>query len=411
MRAIVVGAGLSGMTAAWELVKAGHETIVLEARGRVGGRTWSHRLENGETTERGGEYIFPDEHPIRRLAAELELPIMSHGVRYARRTVNGQIITARKRKSTLACVRSTLTEMLVDGATGVSLETAFAESLGADYRLHPVYRQVTTSAAADPDLVSAEAVLLSEASGASHIEDGGRLVGGNQALALELARRLGRRVRLEHPVTEVDQSASGVEVRLADGTALGADAAIISVPFPLLRELTLGFDLPERQQRALAHRFMGVAAKLAVPLEFVDSDTALQNSEHTWWSWRSLSVDGTTRISALSSFAGGPDTLQALRVEDGPHGWVSALQAMRPDLRIAGEPVLTTWADDPWARGSYTAPGLDWQPEDADAFVALAGRVAIAGEHTGMHQSLSGAVASGYRAAAALSRREVVTDG
>ncbi|KJL26585.1 4-methylaminobutanoate oxidase (methylamine-forming) [Microbacterium azadirachtae] len=406
MRVIVVGAGLSGMTAAWELMKAGHEPIVLEAQDRVGGRTWSHRLENGETMERGGEYIFPDEHPIRRLAAELELPIMSHGVRYARRTVNGRIITAPDRTSTLARVRNTLKEMLVDGVAGVSLESAFAESLGGDYRLHPVYRQVTTSAAADPAMVSAEAVLLYEGAGETHIEDGGRLVGGNQSLAVEIARRLGRRLRLGSPVTEVDQSPTGVEVRLADGASLDADAAVISIPLPLLGEISLGFDLPERQQRALAHRFMGVAAKLAVPLEYVDCDTALQNSEHTWWSWRSLSTDGTTRIRALSSFAGGPDALQALRVEDGPHRWVSALQAMRPELRFAGEPVLTTWVDNRWARGSYTVPGLDWQPEDADAFEAPAGRVAIAGEHTGMHQSLSGAVASGYRAAAALSRRE-----
>ncbi|UUT36599.1 FAD-dependent oxidoreductase [Microbacterium elymi] len=45
---------------------------------------------------------------------------------------------------------------------------------------------------------------------------------------------------------------------------------------------------------------------------------------------------------------------------------------------------------------------MDWQPDDADAFDRPTARVAIAGEHTGLAQSLSGAVASGYRAAAAL---------
>ncbi len=65
MKVIVVGAGLSGMTAAWELHKKGHDVTVLEARDRVGGRTWSQKLDNGVITERGGEYIFPTEFAIR----------------------------------------------------------------------------------------------------------------------------------------------------------------------------------------------------------------------------------------------------------------------------------------------------------------------------------------------------------
>jgi len=403
MDIVVIGAGLAGLTAAWELGKAGHRCTVLEARDRVGGRTWSERLGNGEVTERGGEYIFPTEFAIRRLAAEIGVPIMSHNVRYGRRTVNGRVISFEELAETGDRVRSTLAQMLADGETGVSLERAFAEALGADYRLDPVYRRTTTSAAADPALVSAEAVLLHESSTVDgYIEDGGRLVGGNQALSIELARRLGERVRLEHPVSGLDQSADGVQVLLSDGTRIDADAAVLAVPLPLLRDLELGFALPEAQRLALDHRFMGVAAKLGVPLRGVDDDTALQNPDHTWWSWRSLSIDGEHRIDALSSFAGGPFALDALGVADGPGGWVRALQQMRPELEIDGEVLLTDWAADPWARGSYSAAGLDWSAEDATAFDRPAGRVAIAGEHTGLAQSLSGAVASGYRAATAL---------
>ena len=405
MDIVVVGAGLAGLTAAWELSKAGHRCTVLEARDRVGGRTWSERLGNGEVTERGGEYIFPTEFAIRRLSAEVGVPIMSHNVRYGRRTVNGRVISFEELGETSERVRSTLARMLDDGEREVSLERAFAEALGADYRLDPVYCRTTTSAAADPALVSAEAVLLHESSTVGgYIEDGGRFVGGNQSLSLELARRLGDRVRLEHPISALDQSATGVQVTLHDGARIDADAAVLAVPLPILRELRLGFELPEDQQRALDHRFMGVAAKLGVPLSRVDDDIALQNAEHTWWSWRSLSVDGEHRIDALSSFAGGPFALEALRVEAGPDDWVRALHEMRPRLEIDGDVLLTTWADDPWARGSYSAPGLHWSAADAHVFERTAGRVAIAGEHTGLAQSLSGAVASGYRAAAAIER-------
>lgn len=402
MKIVVVGAGLSGLTAAWELSKRGHELVVLEARDRVGGRAWSHVLENGATVERGGEYIFPGDHPIRHLAAELRLPITSHGVRYARRTVTGRAISESELQRTTALVRETLRAMIADGLTAVSLEAAFAEALGPSYGHDPVYRRMTTSAAADPERVSAAAVLLHDAVDDRHIEDGGRLVGGNQRLATEIAGRLGARVRLEQPVAGVDQSADGMQVHLVDGTHLDADAAVISVPYPILGNMALGFDLPATEQRALDHLFMGVAAKLAVPLTTVDGDVARQNADHTWWSWRSLSTDGTTRIPALSNFAGGPRALDALEVDRGPAGWVTALRELRPELEVDGDALLTTWADDPWARGAYTAPGLDWEPEDAEAFEHAIGRVAIAGEHTGMQQTLSGAVASGYRAAAAL---------
>lgn len=403
MDIVVVGAGLAGLTAAWELGKAGHRCTVLEARDRVGGRTWSERLGNGEVTERGGEYVFPTEFAIRRLAAEVGVPLMSHNVRYGRRTVNGRVISFAELAETSDRVRTALARMLADGETRVSLERAFAEALGADYRLDPVYRRTTTSAAADPALVSAEAVLLHESSTeGGYIEDGGRFVGGNQALAIELARRLGERVRLEHPVAGLEQSATGVQVLLGDGSRIDADAAVVAVPLPILRDLELGFALPEAQQTALDHRFMGVAAKLGVPLSRVDDDVALQNPDHTWWSWRSLSIDGEHRIDALSSFAGGPFALDSLGVAEGPEGWVRALRRMRPELEIDGEVLLTTWADDPWTRGAYTAAGLDWTAADATAFDRPAGRVAIAGEHTGLAQSLSGAVASGYRAAAAL---------
>lgn len=403
MEIVVIGAGLAGLTAAWELNKSGHRCTVLEARDRVGGRTWSERLGNGEMTERGGEYVFPTEFPIRKLAAEVGVPIMSHNVRYGRRTVNGRVITFAELGSTTERVRSTLASMINDGETQVSLERAFAESLGADYHLDPVYRRTTTSVAADPARVSAEAVLLHEsATAGGYIEDGGRFVGGNQALSIELARRLSGQIRLEHPIVSIDQSATAVQVRLHDGTTIDADAAVLSVPLPILRDINLGFTLPEAQQRALDHRFMGVAAKLGVPLRRVDSDTALQNAQHTWWSWRSLSIDGENRVNALSSFAGGPFAHEALGIADGSAGWTHALREMRPQLEVDGDVLLTDWSVDPWTQGSYSTPSVDWSTTDAGAFEYAAGRVAIAGEHTGLAQSLSGAVASGYRAAAAL---------
>ena len=63
---IVVGAGLAGLTAARQIVKAGRSVIVLEARDRVGGRVLNHLLANGAYTELGGMFTGPTQDQIGR---------------------------------------------------------------------------------------------------------------------------------------------------------------------------------------------------------------------------------------------------------------------------------------------------------------------------------------------------------
>ena len=71
--AIVVGAGLAGLTAATELVGAGHSVAVLEARDRVGGRTLNHPLGDGKVVEVGGEWVGPGQDRVMARAKGLGL--------------------------------------------------------------------------------------------------------------------------------------------------------------------------------------------------------------------------------------------------------------------------------------------------------------------------------------------------
>ena len=90
MMVIVVGAGLAGLSAADELRSAGHDTVVLEARDRVGGRVWSHELPNGAVVEMGAEFILPGSSVTRELVDRLGLGLWDKGMRYGRREVRGR---------------------------------------------------------------------------------------------------------------------------------------------------------------------------------------------------------------------------------------------------------------------------------------------------------------------------------
>jgi monoamine oxidase len=53
----IVGAGISGLAAAYRLHKAGSSVIVLEASDRIGGRVWTERLSNGTPFEIGAQWV------------------------------------------------------------------------------------------------------------------------------------------------------------------------------------------------------------------------------------------------------------------------------------------------------------------------------------------------------------------
>ena len=82
---VVVGAGLSGLTAARELTNAGLDVRVLEARDRPGGRTWVTEAD-GVTVDLGGEWVDEAHTELRTLISELGIEIYP----YERRKENAR---------------------------------------------------------------------------------------------------------------------------------------------------------------------------------------------------------------------------------------------------------------------------------------------------------------------------------
>jgi monoamine oxidase len=402
MKVMVAGAGFAGLFAAWTLHRRGHEVTVFEARQRVGGRVWSEQLGNGAWIERGAEFIFPGEHTILGLCAELRLPVISHGLSfYRRRTPHGPETPLRHMAWVREKLAATLAEDCANDVTKSSIDDVFGRALGGGYRDDAVYLRKVTSLAADPSVASGPAELTAEAAGMAHyLDDCYHVAGGNQRVAKQMAQRLGSAVRLETPVEAIAQTRSQVEFVLAGGERASADVAIVAVPLPILKRLKPDFTLPSLMDEALSALIMGAAVKVSWPLAESAPISGVQSAER-WWAWNSAGPSECHSTPAVTVFASTPPGAQPTAQPEATEAWRRRLDRLRPELSPAGAGLVTEWAHEAWTEGSYSAHACSWRREHDLAFNALAGRVAFAGEHTSAAavRGMEGALRTGQRAA------------
>ena len=381
---MVVGAGFAGLAAADALAAGGAEVTVFEARDRVGGRVHSQRLGNGAVVELGAEFVLPGYDVLREMAARLGLELYEKGTLYGdREPRGGPPVTRGELIAAAAALR--------EPGTG-SLAGALERLVPSEGARAAVASRLAVSSAYELEDQDASA-LAEGAAGFGDFPSHG-VVDGNDRIALRLAERLGGVVCTSTAVLRVAWSAGGVVVRA--GTAeVAADACVIATPAPHALELDWDPPLPGWKREALAAVPYGQAAKLFLPLASPPPPSQTLSVPLRFWTWTQHGVP------AASSFAGSPSALERLDVERGPERWTDAVRQLRRDLEYAdGPPVLSTWHDDPWARGAYSARTLS-SPLVDEALARAVGPVAFAGEHTAgpWHALMEGALRSGVRAA------------
>ncbi len=419
---IVVGAGVSGLTAARLLTESGQTVVVLEARDRVGGRVHTER-ESGRVTDLGASWIHGiTDNPLADLVQGWSMPTVEFtvgsyqpdGRAIAYYGPDGQRLDDAAAAAFGDDVRAADAALVgaVEGSLpgssfGEAVEVALSTLDWDDVRVQRV-REFLRHRSEEQYGVTAD---LLDAHG---LDDDA--VDGDEVVFPEgfdgLPRRLaeGLDVRLEHVVTAVRWSEDGVTI-VTDHGELTADRAVVTVPVGVLKSGTLEFEppLPDSHAEALAGLEMNAFEKV-----FLRFDTAFWEADQyairqqgpagLWWhSWYDL-----TRLHGeptLLTFAAGP-CAEAIR--DWTDGQVvdSVMESLRGLYgdRVT-EPVdvrVTRWQDDPYARGAYAYMRVGSSPQDHDRLAEpIAGVLHLAGETTWTEDpaTVTAAFRSGHRAA------------
>ena len=438
MSVLVAGAGLAGLTAAYDLTLRGAAVTVIEARDRVGGRVWTIRdgFTDHQHAEAGGDMIDGEQHEIRALAGDLGLKlsrILRGGFGYARpgppgktdqpRLVNRSVLRGWDRLAaslSSPARRYRLAEQRWDSPVTADIARRSVAQWLDDERADPELRAAATGLRgfflADPDELSLIA-LVDQFAGDGQTGPGApapgamfRIAGGNDRLPMALAARLGDRIRLGTELVAVSVRGRSVHAMIKRGgtsSPVTSDYMVLALPASVLRRVPITPALPAHQHEAIATLKYGRATK-----------TLLQFSRRFWRApgrprafgsplpygaiWEG-NEEQAGRAGILTLLAGGTasDQTQAMVARDGIARFADGLAWLgseRADLVAARQVV---WEADPLARGGYAFFDPSFHPASRAWLARPAGPLFFAGEHTSIRWQgyMNGAVESGRRAA------------
>jgi len=434
----VVGAGLAGLCAAGDLVRAGHSVVVLEARDRVGGRTLNHPVGHGEVVEVGGQWVGPGQDRILARARELGVGTFKTWTKGAQifdyrgtqthfsglipplppadaadfDQLLAKIIALQSTISLSAPWRSPDAAAL-DGQTLETFKLEHSSTPGTRFLLDLAVEAVFAAQPRDLSLLHALfymnsgtgfLFLTSTAGGAQD----SRFHGGSQLVSIRLARRLGGRVVLGAPVRRIAQSRAGVTVQSDAGTWRARRVIVATSPMlagridyepalPALRD-----QLTQRIPQGSAIKYEAVYSR---PFWRDDGLSGYTNSDRPPIHFTYDNSPPSGRPGVLLGFVVGSEARRigtlpwrARRAEVlGAFARLFGPRAARPRTLIEHN-----WSDEPWTRGCYAGympPGVwsDYGP----ALRAPVGHIHWAGTETAevFNGYMDGAVRSGERAA------------
>ena len=436
----VVGAGFAGLAAALRLKQAGCSVAVLEARDRIGGRTFTEVRDDGGWIDRGGAWIGPGQDRIYALMDEFGVPSYKQYV-----DGDAMMYLDGKQYRYQGTIPLSMSPWAVANIGGVFLElTRMCKSIPVDapWRAAKAHKwdrlsyaawlhRNTLSKPAHELLESAVAGLYTSAAsevsllfvlyqmasaggpsfvlGVKDAAEDARPVGGMGAIHRALATELGDAITLSQPVRRVTQDADGVTIR-SDEVMLRADRVIVAVPIALAGQIDYDPMLPA--DRSFLHQRMPLGAVFKIALVYDEPfwrADGLSGQSFAPGSAANLTIDSCTpqaRPGVLTVITEGPTARRIGRLTAAERRAAvldGVAERFGPQAKSPVEYLEQDWAAERYSGGgmiSHTPPGV--LTEFGPALREPCGRIHWAGTETAtaMYGFIDGAVRSGERAAA-----------
>ncbi|HEX6717845.1 MAG TPA: FAD-dependent oxidoreductase [Pyrinomonadaceae bacterium] len=352
-KVLVLGAGMAGLVAAYELSKLGHDVTVLEARTRPGGRVHTLRepFSDGLYAEAGAARI-PNNHDLtHKYVKEFDLPLEPF---------------YPSRLNALRFDRGSREEVPIDGFTD-AMTTNYGGELGGN----PERWQ--------------------------------KIKGGTDLLPKAFAERLGAKIHYGSPVVRIEQDANQARVVFLNAgrqQILTADNVLCTIPFSVLRNIELP-ALSARKRDVISNTHYDAVARVYLQTRrrvweakglngFAFTRGAVEIWQPTW------SQSGPRGILMTYARPGEAERITNLKENERIATTLSQLDVMFGGIRESFERGATKcWLEDEWSRGAWAFVGLG----NFLTAVAAEGRIHFAGEHLSPWFSwMQGALSSGLRA-------------
>ena len=257
---IIIGAGLSGLAAAYVLKKAGWQVTVLEARDRVGGRVLSYSFPQSPNLicELGGEWIGANHRQVRALCREFNIELQDH--RFTASLMRDGVVKRPGQWNFSPQAESAFEKFRPQYKTykhrdKLKLDRydwwTWLQNIGFtedDLQLRDLVDSTDFGESIRHVSAYVAAAEYFESSPSNEMDL--KMTGGNSRLVSELAVRVGPgNIRPSTQVEEIRQRAGRVTVN-AKGDIFSADACICTVPSRVLQEIRFDPPLPSAQLAA-----------------------------------------------------------------------------------------------------------------------------------------------------------------
>lgn len=437
-RVVIIGAGFSGLACANELVAAGYDVTVIEARNRVGGRVLSFSdIVPGKNVEGGGELIgsnhptwvnYAEKFGLKFIdvteAEDAEFPIV----------LDGKRLSAEESEKLYEEMDAALAKMNADAAKVAPDEPWKSENAAAlDKRTAKdwidaqegsallkkgLWIQLAADNGQDPAKQSYLGNLVQVAGGGLEKywteSEVYRCQGGNQQLAMKLAEAIGRnRLYIRLPVTRVDsRGRAGLVVTCSDGRTLECDDVVLAAPPTTWGKIRFEPGLPPALAPQMGNNVKYLAAvksrfwkeKKLAPDSLTDGPISM--------TWEGTDNQEGDEGASLNCFSGGP---QAQRARDIPKDQRDAAYAAELEKLYPGfkeqfvQSRFMDWPGDPWTLAGYSFPAPGQVTTVGPLMARGAGNIHFAGEHTSY--KFVGYMEGGLNSGVTVAKRLAARDG